>query len=134
MGEAFGSILETGISVENLTGGIAQNMSSAYLSSMLYGASMQEVADATKSIMETMGSIDYLTKENIKGAVKLMKFYGMDASSASQITKQFTHIGKSTGQTQNELRLSVVSMSNLGKVAPTKIFEDLASNAEAIAR
>lgn len=134
VGESFGEILNTGIGIENVTGGMAQNMGSAWVSSVLYGASVKDIADATKSIAEEMGSIEHATKENIKGAVKLMKFYDMDASSAAKITKQFDQIGKLTGQTHEELRSSVTEMANLGKVAPTAIFEDLSSNAESIAK
>lgn len=126
--------MNTGIGIENVTGGMAQNMGSAWVSSVLYGASVKDIADATKSIAEEMGSIEHATKENIKGAVKLMKFYDMDASSAAKITKQFDQIGKLTGQTHEELRSSVTEMANLGKVAPTAIFEDLSSNAESIAK
>ena len=134
LGKSFGDILNTGISVENVIGEMGLSMGTATLASLKYGASAKEVLEATKAITQEMGSIEHVTHENVKGAVKLMKLYDMDASSAAKITKQFSQIGKLTGQTNEELRSSVAEMANLSKVAPTAVFEDLSSNAEAMAK
>ena len=127
-------ILDTGISIQNVTSGLGANMASAGFASLQYGANMKDVAEATSSIISKMGSIEHATKENIKGAIKLMKYYGMSSDSAAEITHQFGQIGKMTGQTNEQLRTSVVEMANLGKVAPTKVFQDLADNSESVAK
>lgn len=134
LGKSFGGILNTGISLENMTGKIGGHMITASFTGLRFGATMKDTAEATKSIMDEMGSIDHLTHKNIDGTLKLMKYYDMSANSAAKLTKQFTHIGEMTGQTNEQLRRSVVEMANLGNVAPTKIFEDMASNAEAMAK
>jgi hypothetical protein len=134
LGESMIPILNTGLSIQNVTGKMGKNMTSAWMASLKYGAGARDIAEATQSIVDKMGSIDNLTKENITGTVKLMKLYGMGSDEAAALTKQFDHIGKLTGQTNEQLRRSVAEMANLGKVAPTKVFQDLADNSEAVAK
>ena len=127
-------ILDSGIGIQNVTSDLAPNMRSARFASIKYGATMGDVSKATNSIMNNMGSIEHATKDNIKGTIKLMKFYNMSADTAAETTKQFAQISSLTGKTNEQLRKSVVEMANLGKVAPTKIFQDLSNNAEATAK
>jgi len=63
---------ETGIGLQNMVG-MAPAVGGAYLQSMLFGASMQQVREATQGIVSEFGTISSINTKNIRDATLLMK-------------------------------------------------------------
>jgi hypothetical protein len=95
------------------------------------GIEAKNVFDTMSALNKEFGDIANFSKETTAALTVLNANFGVSAETAAKVQSQFEAIGGLSSETAASVQLQVANMSKLAGVAPKKVFEDIAENAEA---
>jgi transcriptional regulator with XRE-family HTH domain len=95
------------------------------------GIKSKNVFDTIASLKSEFGDTVEFSKETTAALTVLNANFGVTADTAAKVQSQFEAIGGVSSETAASLQMQVANMANLAGVAPKKVFEDIAENAEA---
>ena len=94
------------------------------------GVNAEKVLDTVAGLKSEFSDITNFGDEVVAGLTLLNTNFGVSAGSASKVQGIFEQIGGLTSETAAGVQLQVANMAKLAGVAPAKVFEDIAENAE----
>lgn len=94
------------------------------------GVDADKVFDTVAGLKSEFSDIANFSDEVVAGLTLLNTNFGVSAESAAKVQGIFEQIGGLTSETSAGVQLQVANMAKLAGVAPAKIFEDIAENAE----
>lgn len=94
------------------------------------GVDADKVFDTVAGLKSEFSDIANFSDEVVAGLTLLNTNFGVSADSAAKVQGIFEQIGGLTSETAAGVQLQVANMAKLAGVAPAKIFEDIAENAE----
>lgn len=92
------------------------------------GVSVEDVAKSAAAFTNTFDGLKQPAKETLESLVVMNKNFGVSVSDAAELNKLFQNMGGLTEAQAQSLSMSVVEMSKLAGVAPSKVISDLAKN------
>jgi hypothetical protein len=95
------------------------------------GIKSKNVFDTLAALSSEFSDIASFSKETTAALTVLSANMGVSAEAAAKVQSQFEAIGGLSSETAANVQLQVANMANLAGVAPKKVFEDIAENAEA---
>jgi hypothetical protein len=95
------------------------------------GIKSKNVFDTIAALKSEFSDVAEFSKETTAALTVLNANFGVSAESAAKVQSQFESIGGLSSETAANVQLQVANMANLAGVAPKKVFEDIAENAEA---
>jgi transcriptional regulator with XRE-family HTH domain len=95
------------------------------------GIKSKNVFDTVAALKSEFGDVAEFSKETTAALTVLNANFGVSATNAAKVQSQFESIGGLSSETAANVGMQVAKMANLAGVAPAKIFEDIAENAEA---
>ena len=95
------------------------------------GIEAKNVFDTAAALSSEFSDIANFSKETTAALTVLTANMGVSAEAAAKVQSQFESIGGLSSETAANVQLQVANMANLAGVAPAKVFEDIAENAEA---
>jgi len=95
------------------------------------GVEAKGVFDTVAALKSEFSDVVKFSKETTAALTVLNANFGVSAESAAKVQSQFELIGGLSAETAANVQMQVASMANLAGVAPSKVFEDIAENAEA---
>jgi hypothetical protein len=95
------------------------------------GVNAEKVLDTVAALKSEFSDIANFSKETTAALTVLNTNFGVSAEAASKVQSQFEAIGGLSSETAANVQMQVADMANLAGVAPKKVFEDIAENAEA---
>ena len=95
------------------------------------GIEAKNVFDTVSALKSEFSDVASFSKETTAALTVLNANFGVSAEAAAKVQSQFESIGGLSSETAANVQLQVANMSNLAGVAPKKVFEDIAENAEA---
>ena len=96
------------------------------------GVDMAVVGKNTAALVNEFQNADLISKEMILNASILTGVLGVTEQAAAKVTRQFKVMGGLNDEMSGNLMASVAHLSDLGGVAPAKIFEDMAESTKEI--
>jgi len=94
------------------------------------GVDADKVFDTVAGLKSEFSDIADFGDEVVAGLTLLNTNFGVSADSAAKVQGIFEQIGGLTSETSAGVQLQVANMAKLAGVAPAKVFEDIAENAE----
>ena len=94
------------------------------------GVDASKVFDTVAGLKSEFSDIANFGDEVVAGLTLLNTNFGVSAGSAAKVQGIFEQIGGLTSETAAGVQLQVANMAKLAGVAPAKVFEDIAENAE----
>lgn len=94
------------------------------------GVDADKVFDTVAGLKSEFSDIANFSDEVVAGLTLLNTNFGVSADSAAKVQGIFEQIGGLTSETSAGVQLQVANMAKLAGVAPAKVFEDIAENAE----
>ena len=94
------------------------------------GVDAEKVFNTVAGLKSEFSDIATFGDEVVAGLTLLNTNFGVSADSAAKVQGVFEQIGGLTSETAAGVQLQVANMAKLAGVAPAKIFEDIAENAE----
>jgi hypothetical protein len=94
------------------------------------GVNAEKVFGTMSALTSEFSDIARFGDEVVGGLTLLNTNFGVSAESAAKVQGIFEQIGGLTSETAAGVQLQVANMAKLAGVAPAKIFEDIAENAE----
>lgn len=94
------------------------------------GVDASKVFDTVAGLKSEFSDIANFGDEVVAGLTLLNTNFGVSAESAAKVQGIFEQIGGLTSETSAGVQLQVANMAKLAGVAPAKVFEDIAENAE----
>lgn len=94
------------------------------------GVDAEKVFDTVAGLKSEFSDIANFGNEVVAGLTLLNTNFGVSADSAAKVQGIFEQIGGLTSETSAGVQLQVANMAKLAGVAPAKVFEDIAENAE----
>ena len=94
------------------------------------GVSAEDVAEAAGQFTHEFGGLEQPAKGTLESMVMLNKNFGIGFSEASKLNKVFQNMGNLTEAQAQSMTNSVVEMSKMAGVAPSKVVADIANNSE----
>ena len=95
------------------------------------GVNAEKVFDTVSALKSEFGDIANFSKETTAALTVLNANFGVSAETAAKVQSQFEAIGGLSSETAASVQMQVANMANLAGVAPKKVLEDIAENAEA---
>jgi hypothetical protein len=95
------------------------------------GVEAKNVFDTVAALKSEFSDVAEFSKETTAALTVLNANFGVSAETAAKVQSQFEAIGGLSSETAANVQLQVANMANLAGVAPKKVFEDIAENAEA---
>jgi hypothetical protein len=95
------------------------------------GVNAEKVFDTVSALKSEFSDIASFSKETTAALTVLNANFGVAADTAAKVQSQFESIGGLSSETAASVQMQVANMANLAGVAPKKVFEDIAENAEA---
>jgi len=95
------------------------------------GVNAEKVFDTVSALKSEFGDIANFSKETTAALTVLNANFGVSAETAAKVQSQFESIGGLSSETAASVQMQVANMANLAGVAPKKVLEDIAENAEA---
>jgi transcriptional regulator with XRE-family HTH domain len=95
------------------------------------GVEAKNVFDTVAALKSEFSDVADFSKETTAALTVLNANFGVSAETAAKVQSQFEAIGGLSSETAANVQLQVANMANLAGVAPKKVFEDIAENAEA---
>jgi hypothetical protein len=112
------------------TKGLQKNIQTISTDMAGLGVSAQEVAEAAGEFTNEFGGLEQPAKGTLESMVMLNKNFGIGFSEASKLNKVFQNMGNLTEAQAQSMTNSVVEMSKMAGVAPSKVVADIANNSE----
>ena len=112
------------------TKGLQQNIQNISTSMAGLGVSSEDVAQAAGEFTNEFGGLEQPAKGTLESMVMLNKNFGIGFSEASKLNKVFQNMGNLTEAQAQSMTNSVVEMSKMAGVAPSKVVADIANNSE----
>ena len=112
------------------TKGLQQNIQNISTSMAGLGVSAEDVAEAAGQFTHEFGGLEQPAKGTLESMVMLNKNFGIGFSEASKLNKVFQNMGNLTEAQAQSMTNSVVEMSKMAGVAPSKVVADIANNSE----
>ena len=94
------------------------------------GLAAEDVFNTMSALTKEFSDVARFSNEVLAGLTLLNKNFGVSAESAGKVQGIFEQIGGLSSETATSVQLQVANMAKLAGVAPAKIFEDIAENAE----
>lgn len=94
------------------------------------GVDAEKVFNTVAGLKSEFSDIANFSDEVVAGLTLLNTNFGVSAESAAKVQGIFEQIGGLTSETSAGVQLQVANMAKLAGVAPAKVFEDIAENAE----
>lgn len=94
------------------------------------GVDAEKVFNTVAGLKSEFSDIANFGDEVVAGLTLLNTNFGVSAESAAKVQGIFEQIGGLTSETSAGVQLQVANMAKLAGVAPAKVFEDIAENAE----
>ena len=94
------------------------------------GVNAEKVLDTVASLKSEFSDVANFGDEVVAGLTLLNTNFGVAADKAAKVQGIFEQVGGLSSETAASVQLQVANMANLAGVAPAKIFEDIAENAE----
>jgi len=94
------------------------------------GVEAKDVFDSVSALRSEFSDIVKPSKEVVSSMVVLSKNFGVSAATGAKVQGIFEQIGGFSSETAASIQMQVVQMAKLAGVAPAKIMEDIAENAE----
>ena len=94
------------------------------------GVNAEKVFDTVASLKSEFSDIANFSDEVVAGLTLMNTNFGVSAENAAQVQGIFEQIGGLSSETATSVGIQVAEMANIAGVAPSKIFEDIAENAE----
>jgi hypothetical protein len=95
------------------------------------GVNAEKVFDTVAALKSEFSDIADFSKETTAALTVLNANFGVSAEAAAKVQSQFESIGGLSSETAANVQMQVADMANLAGVAPKKVLEDIAENAEA---
>jgi len=95
------------------------------------GIKSKNVFDTIAALKSEFSDVAEFSKETTAALTVLNSNFGVAAETAAKVQSQFESIGGLSSETAASVQMQVANMANLAGVAPKKVFEDIAENAEA---
>ena len=95
------------------------------------GVNAEKVFDTVSALKSEFSDIANFSKETTAALTVLNANFGVSAETAAKVQSQFESIGGLSSETAASVQMQVANMANLAGVAPKKVLEDIAENAEA---
>ena len=95
------------------------------------GVNAEKVLDTVAALKSEFSDIASFSKETTAALTVLNANFGVATETAAKVQSQFESIGGLSSETAASVQMQVADMANLAGVAPKKVFEDIAENAEA---
>jgi hypothetical protein len=99
----------------------------------MLGVSAEDVKAGAVGIMDNLGGIGQITKENVGEMARLNASYGLSGESAGVLAAQMMAVGASSMDAVGSQIDSVAALAQANGVAPAKVLEDVAGASEAFA-
>ena len=99
----------------------------------MMGVSAEDVKAGAVGIMDNLGGIGQITKENVTEMARLNASYGLSGESAGVLASQMMAVGASSMDAVGSQIDSVAALAQASGVAPAKVLEDVAGASEAFA-
>lgn len=112
------------------TKGLQQNIQTISKDMAGLGVSAEDVAQAAGEFTNEFGGLEQPAKGTLESMVMLNKNFGIGFSEASKLNKIFQNMGNLTEAQAQSMTNSVVEMSKMAGVAPSKVVADIANNSE----
>jgi hypothetical protein len=94
------------------------------------GVDAEKVFNTVAGLKSEFSDIANFSDEVVAGLTLLNTNFGVSAESAAKVQGIFEQIGGLSSETAAGVQLQVANMAKLAGVAPAKVFEDIAENAE----
>jgi len=94
------------------------------------GVNAEKVFDTVASLKSEFSDIANFSDEVVAGLTLMNTNFGVSAENAAQVQGILEQIGGLSSETATSVGIQVAEMANIAGVAPSKIFEDIAENAE----
>lgn len=138
-GERFIEIDKTTQSTRESTGFIGDNLNKIVIATQKlnvenarYGIDLDKSSEITSAILDKFSSLNYVTEQNLKTLAALNVVIGLGASESAALLEIFTNITGTTGENLDNLSLQIQSLSDINKIAPQQIFEEIAQSGAVI--
>jgi len=95
------------------------------------GVNAEKVFDTVAALKSEFSDTAEFSKETTAALTVLSANFGVSAQAAAKVQSQFEAIGGLSSETAANVQMQVAQQAKLAGVAPTKVFEDIAENAEA---
>jgi hypothetical protein len=112
------------------TKGLQKNIQTISTDMAGLGVSAEQVAEAAGEFTNEFGGLEQPAKGTLESMVMLNKNFGIGFSEASKLNKVFQNMGNLTEAQAQSMTNSVVEMSKMAGVAPSKVVADIANNSE----
>ena len=124
------SFRETTGLLNSQTMGLQQNIQNISRDMAGLGVNAEDVAKAAGEFTNEFGGLEQPAKGTLESMVMLNKNFGVSLSDAASLNKLFQNMGSLTEAQAQSMTNSVVEMSKLAGVAPSKVIADIAQNSE----
>jgi phage-related protein len=124
------SFRETTGLLNSQTMGLQQNIQNVSRDMAGLGVNAEDVAKAAGEFTNEFGGLEQPAKGTLESMVMLNKNFGVSLSDAASLNKLFQNMGSLTEAQAQSMTNSVVEMSKLAGVAPSKVIKDIADNSE----
>jgi hypothetical protein len=128
--KAAKSFRETTGLLNSQTMGLQQNIQNISRDMAGLGVNAEDVAKAAGEFTNEFGGLEQPAKGTLESMVMLNKNFGVGFSEATKLNKVFQNMGGLSEAQAQSMTNSVVEMSKLAGVAPSKVIADIAQNSE----
>ena len=132
----YGGMLETRKEFGLTFAGAAQLQNVLNTTAMefkMMGVSAEDVKAGAQGIMDNLGGVGQVTKENLQTFAKLNGTLGLSGESAGLLAGQMMAVGASSMEAVGSQLESVGALAQANGVAPAQVLEDVAGASEAFA-
>jgi len=95
------------------------------------GVNAEKVFDTVSALKSEFSDIANFSKETTAALTVLNANFGVSADTSAKVQSQFESIGGLSSETAASVQMQAANMAKLAGVAPKKVLEDIAENAEA---
>ena len=113
--------------------GLQKVLNTTALEFKLMGVSAEDVKAGAQGIMDNMGGVSQVTKENITAFAQMNATLGISGENAGLLAVNMMAVGVSSMEAVNSQLQSVAALAQASGVAPASIMNDVAQNADKFA-
>ena len=113
--------------------GLQKVLNTTALEFKLMGVSAEDVKAGAQGIMDNMGGVSQVTKENITAFAQMNSTLGISGENAGVLAVNMMAVGVSSMEAVNSQLQSVAALAQASGVAPASVMNDVAQNADKFA-
>ena len=113
--------------------GLQKVLNTTALEFKLMGVSAEDVKAGAQGIMDNMGGISQVTKENLTAFAQMNSTLGISGENAGVLAVNMMAVGVSSMEAVNSQLQSVAALAQASGVAPASVMNDVAQNADKFA-